>query len=58
MEGVVKGALKRGNVETANRIVMLVHKRAKKGGFVSSFTVLLQLEHSNSRTRLFQSQAS
>jgi predicted RNA binding protein with dsRBD fold (UPF0201 family) len=57
-ECTVRTALKKGHVETANRVAMRVHKRAKIGGFVSSFTVLLQLEHSNSRTRLFQCQAS
>jgi GTP-dependent phosphoenolpyruvate carboxykinase len=57
-ESTVGTALKKGHVETANRIAMRVHKRAKKGGFVSSFTVLLHLENPNSKTRLFQSQAS
>jgi hypothetical protein len=57
-ECTVRTALKKGHVGTANRIAMRVHKRAKKGGFVSSFTVLLHLENPNSKTRLFQSQAS
>jgi hypothetical protein len=51
-------ALKKGDVEKAHKIAMRVQKRAKISGFVSSFTVLLQLEHSNSRTSVFQTQAS
>jgi hypothetical protein len=49
MEGIARNALKKGKVETANKIAMRVHKRAQKGGFVSSFHCSqLQSELSNS----------
>jgi hypothetical protein len=57
-EKKARKALKKGNVEKAHNIAMRVQKRAKISGFVSYFTVLLQIEHSNSRTSVFQTQAS